>query len=122
MPSVRMLLLVMIAAAVVAIAAAVATRDPDDRFAVAAVVGGIGVAAAGIASLVLLRVGGGRRLRGRPPARGRALRRGIGIGAIVGILAALRVVDGLTPLTALFVVLAFAMAEYILSAHSTGSR
>lgn len=119
----RKLLLVMVATAVLAIAAAVVTSDPEDRFAVAAVVGGIGVAAAGVASLVLLRLDAtGRRLRGRRPARARALRRGLGIGAIIGILAALRVVDGLTPLTALFVVLAFALAEYILSARSTASR
>jgi len=56
------------------------------------------------------------------PRRGRraaapALRRGIEVTAVVGLLLLLRVVDGLTVLTGGFVVLGFALAEVILSAR-----
>ncbi len=62
----------------------------------------------------------GRAARARA-SRIRALRRGLEIGAIVGIVATLQVVGGLTPLTALFVVLSFAIAEYVLSAGAPAS-
>lgn len=74
------------------------------------------VSAACSAALVLLRSAGvGRSARARA-SRTAALRRGVEIGAVVGLLATLRVVDGLTPLTALFVALSFLIAEYVLSA------
>ncbi len=55
-------------------------------------------------------------------ARAHALRRGVEIGAAVGLIAALQVAGGLTPLTALFVLLSFAIAEYVLSAGAAASR
>lgn len=79
------------------------------------------MAVAALASLALLRVsGGGRGARVRA-SRARALRRGLEAGAIVGIVATLQVVGGLTPLTALFVVLSFAIAEYVVSAGASAS-
>lgn len=56
------------------------------------------------------------------PRRGRraaapALRRGIEVTAIVGLLLLLRVVDGLTLITGGFIVLGFIVAEVILSAR-----
>jgi len=83
---------------------------------VVGVIAAASVASAALAALVLLRYAGvGRSARARV-SRLRALRRGTEIGAIVGLIATLRVIDGLTPLTALFVVLSFAVAEYVLSA------
>ena len=49
----------------------------------------------------------------------RAIRRGAIAGSIVGLVALLRVIDGLTPLTAAFVVGAFVLAEVVLSARAT---
>lgn len=99
-----------------------AAREPDDPAALTAVVVATAVCAAAVASLVLLRLAPvGRSARARW-SRLRALRRGVEIGAIVGLIALLRVIDGLTPLTALFVVLSFAVAEYVLSSGATASR
>jgi hypothetical protein len=98
-----------------AIAAVVITQEPTRAGAVS-VVAAAAVAASAIGALVLLRYAGvGRSARARA-SRVRALRRGVEIGAVVGLLATLRIIDGLTPLTALFVVLSFAVAEYVLSA------
>lgn len=46
-----------------------------------------------------------------------ALRRGIEVTAIVGLLLLLRIVDGLTAITGGFIVLGFVVAELILSAR-----
>lgn len=46
-----------------------------------------------------------------------ALRRGIEVTAIVGLLLLLRVVDGLTLITGGFIVLGFIVAEVILAAR-----
>ncbi len=90
--------------------------------AVALAVLAIAVIAASAASLFLLRwTVGGRRARARS-SRVRALRRGLWVGAIAGLIAALQVVGGLTPLTVLFVVLSFAIAEYVLSAGAHPAR
>lgn len=51
----------------------------------------------------------------------RALRRGLEAGAVVAALASLRAIDGLTPITAGFVVLGFALAEIVLAARPLGS-
>lgn len=59
----------------------------------------------------------GRRRRAAAPA----LRRGIEVTAIVGLLMLLRVVDGLTVITGGFVVLGFLVAEVILSARPRAS-
>jgi hypothetical protein len=55
----------------------------------------------------------GRRQRAAAPA----LRRGIEVTAVVGLLLLLRVVDGLTLITGGFIVLGFLVAEVILSAR-----
>jgi hypothetical protein len=82
----------------------------------------IGVVVASVASLVLLRwTVAGRSARARS-SRARAVRRGVEVGAVVGLIAALQVVGGLTPLTAVFVILSFAVAEYVLSAGASPAR
>lgn len=69
---------------------------------------------ASLAALLLsLPTGDGRRRRAVAPA----LRRGIEVTAIVGLLLLLRVVDGLTVITGGFIVLGFMVAEFILSAR-----
>jgi hypothetical protein len=64
--------------------------------------------------LLSLPAGDGRRGR---RAAAPALRRGIEVTAIVGLLLLLRVVDGLTVITGGFIVLGFVVAEVILSAR-----
>jgi hypothetical protein len=64
--------------------------------------------------LVSLPAGDGRRSR---RAAAPALRRGIEVTAIVGLLLLLRIVDGLTLITGGFIVLGFVVAEVILSAR-----
>ena len=105
----------------VALAVIVLTQEPAGASVVLAI-GAASLTVAAVASLVLLRLAPvGRSARARW-SRLRALRRGVEIGAIVGLIALLRVIDGLTPLTALFVVLSFAVAEYVLSSGATASR
>jgi hypothetical protein len=66
------------------------------------------------ALLVTLPLGQPRRAR---RAIAPALRRGIEVTAVVGLLLLLRVVDGLTVLTGGFIVLGVVVAEVILSAR-----
>ncbi len=113
-----MLALVLAVATLVLI---VLTQEPQGPVVIAAIVA-IAVAAASVASLVMLRwATAGRGARARS-SRVRAVRRGVELGAILGLIAALQVVGGLTPLTVLFVVLSFAIAEYVLSAGASPSR
>ncbi|MBI2983401.1 MAG: hypothetical protein HYY42_04385 [Chloroflexi bacterium] len=99
----------------------VLTQEPVGPVVIAAIVA-IAVAVASAASLLMLRFAtAGRSTRARS-SRARALRRGGELGAIVGLIAALQVVGGLTPLKVLFIVLSFAIAEYVLSAGATPSR
>lgn len=95
----------------------VATRDPEDRASVVVFVVALALVSGALTARALLALGGPRSGRGRTTARAVALRRGAEVGACVAILATLRVIDGLTPLTAAFVVLAFAVAEYVASAR-----
>jgi hypothetical protein len=107
--------------AVGALAAAVLTQEPEGPVVLGAVVA-IGVACASLASLILLRWAAvGRSARARS-SRLRALRRGVELGAALALIAAFQALGGLTPLTALFVVLSFAVAEYVLSAGASTSR
>lgn len=62
-----------------------------------------------------------RSARGRHRTVAPALRRGIEVTAIVGLLLLLRVVDGLTVITGGFIVLGFVIAEVILSARPRAS-
>lgn len=103
-----------------AIAALVVTQEPTPA-GVLGVIAAASVATAALAALILLRYAAvGRSVRARI-SRFAALRRGIELGAIVGLIATLRLIDGLTPLTALFVVLSFAIAEYVLSSGASRS-
>lgn len=96
--------------------AAIALTQEPTPLGVIAVIALAAASAAALGALALLRYAPiGRSARARA-ARLAAVRRGTELGAVVGLIATLRIVDGLTPLTALFVVLSFAIAEYVLSA------
>ena len=97
------------------------TQEPTPAGVTAALVL-VALALASAASLVLLRSAGTARGPRARTARGGALRRGVETGLAVALLAALQVAGGLTPLTALFVVLSFAIAEYLLSAGESAPR
>ncbi len=100
----------------------VALRDPDQPFAIAVLIGAAATAVgAASARMLLTRAREGRTARARHE-RARALRRGAGLGAIAGILLALRAIDGFTPLTAGFVLSAFALAEVALTARTPAVR
>ena len=104
--------------AVVALATSVAivlTRDPEETASVAAFIASTSVAVAALAAVGLSRRAPGRRRA--PRARLVAARRAVEIGAVVGALLLLRVVDGLSVVTALFVVAAFGAAEAVLVAR-----
>ena len=81
------------------------------------VVAGAAVAVGALTAQVLVSLETRRAKRG--PQRGAAIARGLRRGAMVGCAAALvillRAVDGLTPLTAVFVVAPFVVAEAVLS-------
>jgi hypothetical protein len=93
-----------------------ATRDPDGPLSVGLVVGGAAIACGALAAALLVGLGT-RARRGKPrdAAAARALRRGVMVGSVVGLVGLLRIVDGLTPLTAVFVVGPFIVAEAVLS-------
>lgn len=73
---------------------------------------------AAVAAALLVATGRAKR-RGtqREAAVARGLRRGAMVGSAFGLLAVLRLLDGLTPLTASFVVAPFVLAEVVLSAR-----
>jgi hypothetical protein len=81
------------------------------------VVAGSAIAIGAIAALGLVSVATRRMRRGtrRGLAVARGLRRGAMLGCVVALVALLRVLDGLTPLTAAFVVAPFVVAEAVLS-------
>lgn len=95
----------------------VATRDPDGPLTVALVVGGAGVAIGALAVLAFVSVAtrGAKRGPARAAAIARAIRRGTMVGCTAALLIVLRAVDGLTPVTAVFVVAPFVVAEAVLS-------
>ena len=113
--------LVAIASAVIA-GGSILAVDPDVPFAIGVVIAAVAVCAGAVVAAVLLSIPlGESRRRQRPAAP--ALRRGIEVTAIVGLLLLLRVVDGLTVVTGGFVVAGFLVAEAILSARpSRASR
>jgi hypothetical protein len=112
------------AVALSAAGAIVLVRDPDAvALALLAICLGVAAAALGAQLALWLETRGMARGRRRPAARvGRAVRRGIAVGATVAILTLLRAVDGLTPLTAAFVALSFLVAEVVLSARASAVR
>lgn len=109
-------------AGLVLLVGTVALRDPDQPYAIPAFVIGVGLVVGALASRVMLALGRSGRSARAARDRTRALRRGVGLGAIVAILVALRAIDGLSPLTAGFVVLAFALAEVALTARTPSVR
>jgi len=115
------LALVAIASALIA-GGSILAVDPDVPLAIGIVIAAVAVCAGALAAALLLSIPLGEpRRRQRPAAP--ALRRGIEVTAIVGLLLLLRVVDGLTVITGGFVVAGFLIAEAILSARpSRASR
>ena len=98
----------------------VATRDPDESWAVGLFILAVGGASAAFATWLQLRRRPGRRgPRGVTAVAGR---RGLEIGAIVALLLWLRAVDGLSPVTAAFVVGTFVLTEVVLAARPNSSR
>lgn len=90
--------------------------DPDVPLAVGLVIAAVAVCSGAIVAVLLLSLpanDGRRRQRASAPA----LRRGIEVTAIVGLLLLLRVVDGLTLITGGFIVVGFLVAEVIFSAR-----
>jgi hypothetical protein len=115
------LALVAIAGALIAAGSIVAV-DPDVPFAIGVVIAAVAVSAGAIAAVLMLSIPLGESRRRQRPAAS-ALRRGIEVTAIVGLLLLLRVVDGLTVITGGFIVAGFLVAEAILSARpSRASR
>lgn len=94
--------------------------DPDVPLAVGLVIAAVAVCVGAMSAALLLSVPvaeGRRRQRAAAPA----LRRGIEVTAIVGLLLLLRVADGLTVITGGFIVLGFLVAEVILAARPRAS-
>ena len=116
----RSALLATAAAAAAVTVFVVATRDPDRLSTILVAIAGAAVATGALVAAALVAVASRRRRgRVRDIEVVRAIRRGAVAGSIVGLIALLRVIDGLTPLTAAFVVGAFAIAEIVLSTRAT---
>ena len=83
------------------------------------VVGGIAIAIGALAAALFVGFGtrGAKRGKRRELAAARGIRRGAMVGSAIGLVALLRVLDGLTPLTAIFVIAPFIVAEAVLSAR-----
>lgn len=96
-------------------AGAMLAVDPDLPLAVGLVIAAAAVCSGAIAAALLLSLPAPERRRRHAVAP--ALRRGIEVTAMVGLLLLLRVVDGLTVITGGFIVLGFLVAEVILSAR-----
>ncbi len=114
-------LVILLAASLIAAGLIVVWRDPEEPLAVIAFVSAVALAAGDLVAMALLR----RARRGRRGGPGRlvALRRGAEAAAVIGLLLMLRVVDGLSPVTAGFVVVAVVGAEIALVARDgTSSR
>lgn len=77
--------------------------------------GAIAIGALAALALVSAATRRTRRGKGRSAAVASGLRRGAMVGCVVALVALLRVLDGLTPLTAVFVVAPFVVAEVVLS-------
>jgi hypothetical protein len=110
-------MLAIAAAGVALVAFTVATRDPDGPVSVGLVVAGSALAVGAITAAALVRVAtlGSKRGVKRDAAVARGVRRGAMVGCVVGLVTLLRIVDGLTALTAIFVVAPFLVAEVVLS-------
>lgn len=101
----------------------VLATDPEEPWAVALLILSLGVAAGAAAMLWQRRTPrGGARRRAPRPRVPRMVRRAAEVGAVTGLLLWLRAVDGLSLLTAAFVVAAFVVAEVVVSARPQSSR
>lgn len=98
------------------------TRDPEEAWAVAVLILALGAASGAFATLLGLRSGTAGRKRAAQRNAATAARRGAELGAVVALLLWLRVVDGLSLITATFVVATFVVAESLLSARPQSSR
>ena len=107
--------LVAIASGLIAAGTIIAV-DPEVPFAIGVVIAAVAVCAGALAATLMLSLPLGESSRPRRRAAP-ALRRGIEVTAIVGLLLLLRVVDGLTVITGGFIVSGFLVAEAILSAR-----
>src|SRR2546423_1057934 len=108
-------------ASVLVVAAVVGTRDPDEPWAVAALILALGTFCGALVTMLQLRrrAARGRAARVAPAA---AARRGLEVAVSVALLLWLRAVDGLSVITATFVIGAFIVAELIISARPASSR
>lgn len=97
-------------------AVAMLAIDPDVPLAVGLVIAAVAVCSGATLAALLLSLPAAD-VRRRQRAVAPALRRGIEVTAVVGLLLLLRVVDGLTVITGGFVVVGFLVAEVILSAR-----
>lgn len=113
---------IFILASLAVAALVLATRDPEEPWAVAAVILAAGGAAGAAATLVQLRRARGARRRASLGRTLVATRRGAEIAAAVALLLWLRALDGLSVITAVFVVATFLVAEAVLSARPHSSR
>jgi len=99
-----------------------ATRDPEEPWAVAVVILAAGGVAGGAATLVQLRAASRVRRRASQGQSVAAARRGLEIAAAIALLLWLRALDGLSLITAAFVVTTFVATELVLSARPHSSR
>ena len=114
--------LLVLASLIVAVAIVLA-RDPEEPWAVGLFIIALGVATgAGAFAWQQRTRSSGQGRRASPPRRADALRRAFESGAIVAALLWLRAVDGLSLLTAIFVLAAFVVAELVLSARPQSAR
>jgi hypothetical protein len=104
------------------IALVLLTRDPEEPWAVAVVILAAAGTAGGATTLVQLRRAGPGRRRASEGRTLTAARRGMEIAAAVALLLWLRALDGLSLLTAAFIVATFLVAEVVLSARPHSSR
>lgn len=95
----------------------VATREPREPEAVAALVLGLGLVVFALAAATLYYLPARVRRPRRRPRAAPALRRGALLGAAVAALAFLRAADALSVVTAVFVIAALAALEGVLSAR-----
>lgn len=110
-----------VAAALLAALAVVLVVDPERPWAVAAVIGLIGIAVgAGAIAWQGRRLRGRRRMQG--PRGALAVRRGVEMGIGVALLLWLRAVDGLSVITAAFVIATLVVGEALLSARPQSQR
>ena len=98
----------------------VVALDPEQPWAVGLFIVAIGAGAAVLATWLQLRRAAKRRRTSRTDTV--AGRRGLEVGAVVALLLWLRAVDGLSLVTAMFVIATFAVAEYVLAARPHSSR